>query len=193
MAASAEERLVTEQEGISHRVSRRASNRKTSTTQPKGRRPGARRARVRVHEDRLRSLREGAALRLPAHARFRSVPLAGRAPRVCPVPDDRLDRADADRREGLTAAQAAGTDSSSTTTCSSSATSCSSLSSSSGSSGAIHVPFAFALRSAAAARFFSSFFSRFSLTVPLAGDLRHRLLPLRGHQTSVFVVRGSAW
>ena len=35
MAASAEERLVTEQEGISHRVSRRASNRKTSTTQPK--------------------------------------------------------------------------------------------------------------------------------------------------------------
>ncbi len=36
MAASAEERLVTEQEGISHRVARRASNRKTSTTQPKG-------------------------------------------------------------------------------------------------------------------------------------------------------------
>jgi hypothetical protein len=35
MAASAEERLVTEQEGISHRVTRRAANRKTSTTQPK--------------------------------------------------------------------------------------------------------------------------------------------------------------
>ena len=35
MAVSAEERLITEQEGISHRVSRRASNRKTSTTQPK--------------------------------------------------------------------------------------------------------------------------------------------------------------
>ena len=35
MSASAEEQLITEQEGISHRVSRRASNRKTSTTQPK--------------------------------------------------------------------------------------------------------------------------------------------------------------
>jgi hypothetical protein len=35
MVASAEERLITEQEGISHRVARRASNRKTSTTQPK--------------------------------------------------------------------------------------------------------------------------------------------------------------
>ena len=35
MAASAEERLITEQEGVSHRVARRASNRKTSTTQPK--------------------------------------------------------------------------------------------------------------------------------------------------------------
>jgi hypothetical protein len=35
MAASAQERLDTEQEGISHRVARRAANRKTSTTQPK--------------------------------------------------------------------------------------------------------------------------------------------------------------
>ncbi len=38
--------------------------------------------------------------------------------------------------------------------------------------------------SAAAARFFSSFRSRFSLTVAFARDLRHRLLSLRRHTPS---------
>jgi hypothetical protein len=35
MAASAEEQLATEQEGISHRVTRRAANRNTSTSNPR--------------------------------------------------------------------------------------------------------------------------------------------------------------
>ena len=34
MAASAEEQLVTEQDGISHRVAQRAANRKTATSNP---------------------------------------------------------------------------------------------------------------------------------------------------------------
>ncbi len=56
---------------------------------------------MRMHAGRLRAVRQGSAVRLPAHARRGPVPVAGGPPRLHAVPDDRLHRSDADRRARL--------------------------------------------------------------------------------------------
>ena len=104
MASEASERLDAAHDG--NCPSRRTPDRQPSEGrrgEPRNGRAGARRARLRVHGERLRAFGASAALRLPAHAGLGPVPAAGRPSRVCELPDDRAARSDADRRARLTA------------------------------------------------------------------------------------------
>ena len=84
---------------MSHRVAQRAANERN--VEPEGRRAGPRRARVRVHEGRLRPAREGAAQFLRASSR-RIRPPPRRATTRSRATAHRLGRDRADRRACLT-------------------------------------------------------------------------------------------